>query len=301
VRRSILLVAVVAAACGSSDPGNPDGAGDDGADDAADPDARIPTGDDPAFRIDRVGDVEVVEGWGLVINLYDKPFELPEPVIIASGGDCVFYQRPMPACPEGCPGITTCVADDVCEPRAQWSEAGAITFTGLQVGAATFTPGEYGYTGPNLGWEDLFADDAELHVAAAGGALPAFAADLTGVVPLDVNETQFLSIELIDGVDEVVRWTPPPAGAEARIQLALTFGWHGAPWDAQLLCETADDGELVIPGTLIAEMPYLDVDLFQWPSWIQRFRRAEIDTPLGPIQISTASLVNAAVTHPIPR
>lgn len=277
---------VLTSACGGSDPGNPDGpsGGPDAGDDA------------PELRLDKSGTIAFVEGSGVYAALYDRTYEQPLPARVAAAGDCALYRRTNPSCPGGCNANDVCIADNQCAPGARFASAGDITVTGLRE-PATLTPSPYGYVAPTLP-ADFFADDAAIHVSAAGDVIPAFAADVGGVVPL-VHQIAGDFVELHDGEDETIRWTPEPG--DARIQIALYLGWHGTPWTDLLICETADDGELVIPAATIDPMSYLDgAALFQWPSWISRYRRAWVTTPVGDLEIIAASQAALGLIHPMP-
>lgn len=104
------------------------------------------------------------------------------------------------------------------------------------------------------------------------------------VAPLE-GEPEEISLE--EGADEVVQWQ---AAGEGRIQLVLQVGHHGRPMDGLLVCETADDGELVVPSDLLAT--FHDVPIFdelQHPSWMARFTRDVVETEAGPIELFVAS------------
>jgi hypothetical protein len=282
LRASALAVAVAACGGGDDNPGTPDAP-------ATTPDG--PPVGPGGFRIDKSGGLALVEEYSTYAAFWDRAFEQPLPVAAATEGDCTVYRRALPQCPDGC-GVEVCVADDTCAPRADRASAGEIEITGLTI-PMTLVPAEFGYEFPPIIPPDLFADDAAIHVAAAGAEIPAFSVDLTGVPPL---VTDVGLVELEDGQDETVTWTAAPG--DARIQLALLTGWHGAPWTAMLLCETKDDGELVVPASLVEQMPYLgEVGLFQWPSWILRFHRVWVEAPVGSIEIMTGSQIGLGLTH----
>jgi hypothetical protein len=281
--RGALVLFLFATACGSGASSDEPDAPPPGTPDAA-------VGDPPGFRVDKAGTISLIEGSGVYAALFDRPYDQPLPIEIVSSGDCTVYRRPTPSCPAGC-GADACVADNQCAPYAVFASAGDLTITGLRE-PATLVPSPFGYTMPPLP-DDLFADDAAIHVAAAGAALPAFTADVGGVAPLALALSG--AVELRDGEDEIIRWTSAAGGA--RIQLALALGWHGAPWTDLLLCETADDGELVVPAAAVNAMPYFEVGFAQSPSWIARFRRAWVTTPAGPIEIIAASQLPLGLTH----
>jgi hypothetical protein len=260
---------------------------------SADPDA-VP-GTPPEFRVDGTGTIALIESdivlGGVHVYLFDRAVEQPIPDRVAEAGDCAIYRRARPTCSDGCP-TGRCVADDTCAPFPVPASAGDIELTGLRV-SLTMTPNGFGYDMPSLP-EDLFADDAAIHIAAAGAAIPAFTADLAGVAPLITAVPEVVEID--DGVDEVFTWTPAAGGAQ--IQIALHFGWHGNPWTDLLICETADDGEYVLPAALIEQLPHFTGGKLPWPSWIGRFRRTWIATAAGPIEIHVASQQGFYLSHP---
>jgi hypothetical protein len=176
------------------------------------------------------------------------------------------------------------VGEDECAPFPGSLSAGAITVTGL-LEPLRFLPSEYGYTPDGeLPEDEVFGDDAVIVVSAPGEEVPAFTLQATGVPPLQADVSESLQID--DGEDELIQWTAAGVG---RIQLLLVFGHHGAPYLSLLVCETDDDGELVVPGDLIAQFPRPPLSVLHHPSWLARFNRDVIDTAAGPIELFVAS------------
>jgi hypothetical protein len=275
------LVLVLALACKAC------GGGGGSADALPSPDA----GPDD-LRPDRVGFVNLIEG-GTFLSVFaqiqDGP-ELPTPVLDTTDGECAVYVRPDPA---ACtPTCTTgvCTAPDVCTPYPENASAGDITVTGLHA-ALTFTTGPFGYTPEPAPGGDLFDAGAAITVTAPGDVSAGFSANLVGVAALDAP---FQNVELVDDEDEAITWTP--AGA-AEIQIALVVGWHGAPAEATLICETADDGAFAIPGSIITALPRASSGLEQHLSYIQRFDREVVMTAAGPIEIVVGSQVPLYFSH----
>jgi hypothetical protein len=255
--------------------------------------APVPDAGPDDLRPDRIGFVNLIEGGGFLsvfAAIQDRP-ELPIPAVVARDGECTVYARPAPAsCDPPCTA-GVCTAPDTCTPYAEPKSAGPITVTGL-VAPLVFQPGPFGYTPEPQPGTDLFAPGAAIEVTAPGDEVPGFAAALTGV---DTLVAPFHNLTLVDGQDAEVTWT---AANDATIQIALLVGWHGAPPEATLVCETADDGAFTIPGAIIAELPRASTGLESHPSWLQRVDRAVVASPAGPIEIVVASSVNLYFTHP---
>ncbi|MBK7192462.1 MAG: hypothetical protein IPH80_08290 [Myxococcales bacterium] len=273
MRRLLIINATAAllAACGGADPANPDAGPtlDAGSDD---------------YHVDRVGYVNVIEG-GAFLSVFaavaDGP-ERPLPAAIAADGDCAVYRRPAPAlCQPACDGV--CEAPGVCRPWAQAVDVGTITVTGLKQPLA-FVRGGFGYEPtPAPGTADLFDAGDPIAITAPGAAIGGFDVALTGVADL-TGTTQTLT--LTDGQPAEVTWA---AAGSGRVQLALLVGWHGAPWEAMLLCETADDGALTIPGALVTALPHASSGLESHTSTITRFTRKSVLAPAGVIEFVVGS------------
>jgi hypothetical protein len=289
LRASVFRLALIAglAGCGGDDDAGADGS--PVADAAPGPDGATDRTID--FPANRRGWIHLVEGFagfdGVSAAVRDR-VDVPVAELVAAEGDCEVWAHPAdpaqcdPPCEDG-----YCVADDRCEPYPQLTSAGVITTTGV-AGDLRFVPVEYGYqVDPEVPPEDLFADNAAITVTAPGDVADGFTLEAGGVVPLEAQLDLDFDITLVieDGVDEVVEWTPESSG---EIQLALLTGHHGQPWYSLLVCETADDGELVIPGSLISQFPRDESGFEQHYSWIARYRRALAD---GPIELWVASRV----------
>lgn len=239
-------------------------------------------------RPDRVGVINLANGDTFAI-IQDRA-ELPTAAVIARDGACAIYDRPAPAsCTPACTdGL--CTAANTCTPWPANASAGTLTVTGLRA-PLTFRPSDFGYVAEPPPPDPLFDPGATIRVSAPGDATPAFTASVIGSAPL---AAPFQNLTLVDGRDQPIRWT---AANDATIQIALVVGWHGAPYEAMLLCETADDGEHVIPGALIAKLPRASSGLEAHPSWLRRISRTIVDVPAGPIEVIAGSQVVLHFTH----
>jgi hypothetical protein len=306
-----LLVALFAvtltAACGDDD-GNADDDTDDSTDDGTDDGSDAAPGADGSvaratgFVPNPAGTIHLVEGitsegtdpYRRGAFLRDGP-DLPPATLLASEGDCEIWTHPVepPLCDPPCEdGL--CVADGECAPFPAPVDAGEITVTGL-LEPLRFVPGKLGYTAePPLPADDqdLFGDTASIAATAPGADAPAFSLSASGVVPLvpDLDLEFDVTLVIEDGVDEVIRWEPESSGG---VQLALQVGWHGAAYEALLVCEAEDEaGELVVPGSLISRFPdRVDPTGEAHYSWIARFSRDVAESEAGPIELLVAHRV----------
>lgn len=220
---------------------------------------------------------------GASATLRAAPFE-PRAALVAREGDCEVWVHPGPFyCAAGC-DRGNCAGPDLCAPYPERLSAGTITVSGL-VEPLLLHPGEFGYTAdPGITSADIFSPGAVIVASAAGEAAPGFTLQAAGVTPL---ETDLAEVWVEEGVDTVFRWR---AAGDGRVQVVLQVGHHGRPYDGRVVCETADDGELVVSAELMAS--FLRVPAFdelQHPSWMARFTRDVVETEAGPIELFVAS------------
>lgn len=286
--RSAVLAFLLAACGGGDDDGG--GARDGGGDPVVDGGGDRVT----EYVPNRAGSIELVEdgaiGTMTTAALRDRA-QLPTASLLASQGECEIWTHPLaqascdPPCADG-----YCAATDECVPFPVPVDAGTITVTGLTE-ALSFASGEFGYQpDPEFPPEDLFAADAAITATAAGGDADGFTLEAQGVPTLvaDLDLEFDTTLVLEDGVDREIRWTAEDAAA---IQLGVQVGWHGAVYEALLLCESADDGSLTIPGDLVTQFPRASNGLEQHGSWIARVTRDTVTTDGGPVELVVSSQV----------
>ena len=280
--------ALILAACGGDDDGAGDPDGGPRADGAGGGD-RVTD-----YVPNRAGAIELVEDTTIGTMTYARLWnvsDVPAATLLASEGACEIWTHPLagascdPPCTDG-----YCTATDTCVAYPMHVDAGTITVSGLSA-ALSFTAGEFGYQpDPELPPEDLFAAGAAITAEAAGGDADGFTLEATGVPTLEADLDLEFDINLVleDGVDREIRWTAEDAGT---IQLGLQVGWHGAVYEALMLCESADDGSLTIPGDLITELPRAANGMEQHSSWLARVSRDTVDTDGGPAELVVSSQV----------
>ena len=280
----IVLAAAPVASSGCSGDFRPPQDGSRGNEFVANPAGGISLIEEPLSR----PDLRPVPGAGM----YDAPTD-PQATLYVRDGECEVWVHPGPFwCEVGC-SQGNCVGTDECAPYPRPLPAGNITMSGL-VEPLRFVAGDYGYTADRvLGSGDVFADDAAIVATAADGEVPGFTLRATGVVPLEADFPDGVVVD--DGVDEVIRWRAAQSG---RIQLLLVVGHHVSFYETVLVCETDDDGELVVPGALITHFPRsVTSESFQHPSWLTRFSRDVVDTEAGPVQLFVGSRIMLSFHH----
>ncbi len=264
------------------------GVGEDtpGVDAGLPPDTPAPTELSGWIRVmEHMGEEGSVEYATVDAKLWATPLPTTQERVDAAG-DCVVLDGERMVgwlCDPECPwGEAACI-DGACVPNPAPAPSGVMTLDGLKV-AVTLTPTALGaYTVTDLP-DDLFDGGDAVHLTSEGGDTPALDLSASGVedIVADVWGVHFES-----GEDAVFTWEPG-ADPDARIQLLLQTGWHGATSTTTIWCETEDDGELVVPASLTAQ--------FQIPScgecegsYIRRFSRETVDFGAGPIELMVAS------------
>jgi hypothetical protein len=123
-------------------------------------------------------------------------------------------------------------------------------------------------------------------VSAIGDEFPAFSVALDGLDPVDFSlDDEYGTLRLIDGQDKEITWN---SDADGLVQFIINHGWHGAPPEAVLYCETpAATGKLVISSELIELLPVIGgVGLFQHGSVLGVTRRVTADVEGRKLEVS---------------
>ena len=268
-----LLVVLLLAACRPTPPLDSAGPGDSAPDDtAAPPDGLrgglqlLEYGGDPASST-------AAWAWGP----YDRPMvgQIFGVVwsfhweISLSEGECWFVSAMLEGtCDPGCADTHYCSQEGACEPWPVYAPAGAWALEGL-VGTLEFTLTERGeYLATDFP-DDLFDAGATVTLEAGGGATPAFR--VSAVAPAPPAEDPDPGLTWTPGEPLVVAWTPQEDGARVRWEMISLMHAGNGP---MVVCESDDDGEIVVPGPVTAAYePWRT----EWETWqITRFRRGEV-------------------------
>lgn len=205
--------------------------------------------------------------WATVSN---RDGEAPPWELELAAGDCGFYGvRPLQDCDPTCETGTVCTWDGACVEPSPAIDAGVITVQGLAVDLALTPSSEWVYYGydfePEPSEGEIFGQGDPLVARAAGADLAPFELSTLGVAPLDSD----LPCPLETDEDLTVTWTPGQEGD--RVVFRLASANHGNQFPA-VICETQDDGALVVDGALLRAWRDESLPVRSW--WLQRVHEA---------------------------
>lgn len=167
--------------------------------------------------------------------------------VTATGGDCELWFPRSLFCDPGCGAGEVCSVDGTCAAAASNQDIGSVELLGLagDVQMDAIQPvNVYSFSGdlPFPAFEagdrvDLVVDGASVAVA-------------FGIEDLQVLDA---SMALESGEDARMTWTPPTVDVDSRVRVTVDIANHGGV-PAKIVCEAADDGELVVPAVLVDEL-----------------------------------------------
>jgi hypothetical protein len=257
LRETIVILGTLVLACGGDGggAGSVDGGGStDGEALLCPPEqAAVPSEVDlagPCSDDSRLGAFEVTDT-GTYSKIFGEvrnailPAQVPE--IESVDGDCRLIRRPNPFCDPPCGGDQTCSGEGECIPYPASLDLGRVQLRGL-ASCYNLEPRSPGNT--------YFAVDVP-HPAAPAGQVVELAAPAAsigamslhgiGVESLPVGNPDFT---VRPGEPLPVSWPTPADATHARITFSVNVDQHGiAPVTIQ--CDTADDGALEVPVSLI--------------------------------------------------
>ncbi len=276
-------LALVLAACGGDDT-NPseemldeDPASDDDADatasdddDSMDPDRMtgVPVEDDPdaplvgsfTVLIPPEGSTEGAEAstsfQGAVRD--GAALELTTWTVLEDGGDCVLSEPSIPFCDPACESGSACTTGDQCQAHPEAHSVGMVTLKGLALedGETEFslTPLKPNFNylpGASVRLAYPPAEEgAEVALTSEGGDFSPIAVTTKGIAILEV-EAAGSALPISSEAGLTLKWQPPKSSKDSQIFVELDISHHGGA-RGKINCQTADDGELEIPQSLIA-------------------------------------------------
>ena len=214
-----------------------------------------------------------------------------------TSGDCVLQAPKSFLCDPACAaGTSVCVATNTCMPYPSAVSVGDVSVSGVHAadGAAHFalmaTSKNYYYYTPDLAFPPFAVGDVVTGSAAGGTGTP-FVLEARGIAPLVVTSQNLL---VSAASDLTLTWEPGTASSKMEVLVDLSH--HGGT-KAQIVCETSDDGSLVIPKALVASL--LDYGATGYP-WIVMTRKTSgaKATASGVVSLSVTSVVSQVVQVP---
>lgn len=254
---SILLTL---AACGGDDGGAIDAGMGDDAGATADARPSVDASGDPSFPIPggRFRILERIFASGASVPTISGSIAATPWTgfheIAAEEGFCRLLTYEQGFC-RGCDGV--CRSDDTCAPWPVYLSAGQVDATGLtgevEIALAEVNQTYYAVDLP----ADLFDDDAEITLSAAGDQVPAFALTAGGVRPIepDLAGAESDELHLVDGGDVVLSWDDSEPGARVRLTLKGENDGHGLPLNTIIECDAPDTGSITVPRALVEAFP----------------------------------------------
>lgn len=193
--------------------------------------------------------------------------------IKSTSGDCVLRTPKSILCdPQCAAGTHVCVAANVCQANPKGISVGEVSVTGVRpaAGESAFvlpeTDKHYYYYAGDLAFPP-FAEGDLVKVSAAGGSLGPFTLEARGVAPLAVTTGEDL---VVSGTSDLTLTWGAAKASTSKMSVLVDLTHHGGT-KAQVVCETADDGSLVIPKAMVSAL--LDYGSTGYP-WIVLTRRA---------------------------
>jgi hypothetical protein len=219
----------------------------------------------------------------------------------AREGACRLLESVPTSCDPACGPAEICVEPGECLPYLVDASAGAIA---IDAGEALSLAhdGFSGYQSDHRPVAGGFVAECDAITAtAAGDAVPAFSLAAPGVAPMPADVLPTV-VDLDDGSDLRVSWSPALAHGRVRLRLLSPNRGHGTPVVAILECDAPDSaGELTVPRALIERMPPSHADYcagFDCPeSSLVRYARTTTEAGGGVIELIVASGTEFRTRH----
>ena len=233
-------------------------------------------------------------------------------VPVAQAGACTrwAYQCTM-AEPWTCAYGKYCSRDQ-CVQDSPGASVGTLTVDGLKSVPHVELPvpwdGVYAADSLPAGSQDGFDASTMVTLRATGGDLPAFEVQSPGVESLAAPDLLAGVSVVLEDTDTTFHWVPAAADATGRIRLVIKADnqCHGCPETARISCEGPDSGELVVPGELLAGLPYIvsnpnaTAGTDRPRSYLERYRFGVVQLSDGSVELMVSSRVSFHVDHALP-
>jgi hypothetical protein len=237
---ALLWASMAASGCGGGMTTRPGGSG--GAGGSALGEINRPCADAMrigGFELVLVAPAAAVEGYAQLIGTVQDRVNPTK--VWQSGlaeGDCRLMLGPT--CSTSCPLPTVCDGAS-CVAGPTTKTVGTVTVSGLTGGALSAMPNsQKNYYAPATGVFPPVAPGAAVVLTASGGDYAGFSLNGAGF-PVIASPSTALPFEM--GKPFTVTWTPPQAPVATRMSVKVDIAFHGGV-DAQIQCDTADDGSI---------------------------------------------------------
>jgi hypothetical protein len=202
----------------------------------------------------------------------------------AEEGECQLLKPRAPFCDPACTGGAVCEDDDTCTSVPKALDLGAVTLTGLNDDSGDH-PLELTALAPSNTYQPRgsspfvyppFDEGGVVTLSAEGGAYEPFELSAPAIAPLELSVASPLPFDP-EGTT-TVRWEPPAEGDGSHIIVRVDISHHGGQ-KGELLCETADDGELELPAALVQGL--VDLGVAGYPT-LEVVRESKSTLPQAP-------------------
>lgn len=211
-------------------------------------------------------------------------------------GDCRLQEPSVPFCDPGCGG-DICVDGNTCVPYPMGHSVGEVTVEGVQLesGETKLVLKEINtnyQAPPNTAYAfPPFVEGEPVQIHAAGGEYPAFDLLASAIAPLELSSSDF-TVE--EGKPLALTWNAASKPNSSSVHLKLDIAHHGGA-RGRIECDTADDGELTISGSMITALIGLGVAGFPTVE-LTRISRGGASIPQGCVELRVSSFVSQLVT-----
>jgi len=217
---------------------------------------------------------------------------------ITTDGDCRLEKPRQPFCSPSC-GSGVCVEDDVCQDYPEAMAVGAVTLSGVKLsgGETSLALREVAKAyqppaGTTFAYPP-FAEGDAVRLSAAGGGLPGFEVETTGVSPLWLSGEGF-ALEPDTALELTWNGATDPKASSVHVKLDISH--HGGS-KGMIECDLDDTGSLSISAALVTELLGLGVAGF--PTIIvSRAASARATVGSGQVALVVASTTERAVSVP---
>ena len=159
-------------------------------------------------------------------------------------GDCRLMKRENPFCDPPCGPGEVCTHEGTCVPYPERQETGDVTIDGLDVPLTMEPRSDKRYFDTTLP-HPAFSPGTTISLTSTGSEVGPLSLSGRGISPIVVSDTSWT---IAEATDLSITWEAEEG--DASFYLTINIDQHGNS-PSTLVCETEDDGELVVPASVI--------------------------------------------------